>query len=142
MQPRMLLAFFAVTVQCWLVVSLTARTPRSISAELLSSQEASTQSVRVHGVILVQVQDFAFPFVELHEVPLTSSACQSIVAQLFGVSNSSSFGIICKLAETALHPTTFRSLKERLNRISPSTLMVPQTVTNLHLASVLLITTL
>lgn len=66
LQSRMLLASFAVRVQCWLVLNLSARTPRRFSAEPLPSQEASAQPVLLHGVILVQVQGF-----ELQEVPLS-----------------------------------------------------------------------
>ena len=76
--------------------------------QLLSSQLAH-KPVLVHGVIPLQVQDFAFAFVELHEVPV-SLFLQPVEVPLNGsmilwwISCSSQVCIVCKLAKGALCP--------------------------------------
>ena len=61
----------AVTAHWWLMVSLVStRTPRTFSAELLSSWLA--QPVLVSGAAPPRGQNLALPSVELHEVPVSS----------------------------------------------------------------------
>jgi len=69
MHPRMPLAFLATRAHCWLMVNLSStRTPRSLSAELLSSRSAPACTGA--GVFPPQVQDPALALVQLHQVPL------------------------------------------------------------------------
>ena len=55
---------------CWLAFRLPTRTPRSSSATLRSCWVAP-QSVLVHGLIPPLLQDVAFPFAEVPEVPVS-----------------------------------------------------------------------
>jgi len=85
----------------------STRTPRSLSAELLSSQQVCPKPVLMHGVVLPQVQDPAFAFVEPHQVPLCRTL-QLVQVMLSGstafwcIHHSSQFGVISKLAEGTL----------------------------------------
>ena len=64
MQPRRLLATFATRVHCWFIVSLlSTRTPVIL-------YQAAFQPLLMYGVIPPQVQDFAFPFVEINRIPV------------------------------------------------------------------------
>jgi len=69
MHPRIPLAFLAVRAHCWLMVNLSSTsTPRSLSAELLSSKSAPSLYWCLPGVVPPQVQDPALALVELHQV--------------------------------------------------------------------------
>jgi len=71
MQPRTPLAFYITSARCWLMFNLVSiKTPRAFSAKLLPKLD-STQCALVPGAVPPQVQDFAFPFVEFHEVPVS-----------------------------------------------------------------------
>lgn len=63
MHPRMLLAFFAARLHCWLIVNLLTRVPCLFSPELLSGLSSRCASAW---------DDFAFPLVELHRFPTGS----------------------------------------------------------------------
>lgn len=63
MHPRMLLAFFAARLHCWLIVNLLTRVPWLFSPELLSGLSSRCASAW---------DDFAFPLVELHGFPIGS----------------------------------------------------------------------
>ncbi|KAK4831783.1 hypothetical protein QYF61_019096, partial [Mycteria americana] len=83
-------------------------------------QLCSPQHLRVHGVVPPQVQDFALPLVELHEVP-ASPFLQPVQVPLDGsttlwcISHSSQCGVICKLAERQLKwlPVAFQPERAR-----------------------------
>lgn len=72
-------------------------------------QLSSPQYILVHGVVTLQVQDFALLFVELHQFPV-SPLLQSAEVLLDGnmtfwhISDSSQFCVIGKLAEVTLCP--------------------------------------
>ena len=60
---------FAARAHCWLVFNLVStRMPRSFCKAAF--QLVGPQHVLVHGVILLQVQNSAFHFAELHKVPV------------------------------------------------------------------------
>ena len=66
MQPRMLLAFFAATAHLLARGQLADhQEPKALLCRA-ALQLFGPQCVLVHEVIPPQVQDFAFPFVELH----------------------------------------------------------------------------
>ena len=64
-QARMLLAFLATWVHCWLIFSwLSTNFPRSFSAGQHS------KPVALRGVVVTQVQDLALGLVEPHTIGL------------------------------------------------------------------------
>lgn len=70
----MLLAFFATGSQHWLMANmLTTSTLRSFFKNLLSSSFPVRQAAASIGVWgnLSPAQDLAFPFTELHEIPVS-----------------------------------------------------------------------
>jgi len=83
-------------------------TPRAFSAKLFPSW-AAPQYVLVHGVVSPQVQNFALPFVDLHEVPI-SPFLQPLQVLLDGsatpwhISYSLQFCVNGKLAEGTPYP--------------------------------------
>lgn len=105
----------AVPMQCWPVLSLTARTPRSFSAELLSRQEASAQSVLVHRAVELCTSLCSALW---GSILLTPAACPSLVAKLPGAS------LLWYSQQTCWDCSPSHNLQtpQRLNRISPSTL--------------------
>lgn len=99
-------AAFAVRARCWLTVNFgSTRNLRAFSAELLSSQLAS--SLSCPGLFLPRGRSLHFPLLDILRFLLAhcSSPPRSLwkAAQLSGVTNpTSAFCIICPLAEGAL----------------------------------------
>jgi len=69
-QPKMLVAFFAISTHSWIIVSfLLIRTPRSILPSCFSTIYSLT--VWVPGIIPSHGKHLAFPFAELHKAPVS-----------------------------------------------------------------------
>lgn len=87
-KPRMPLAFFAMKAHCWLMFNLVStRKFRSSSTKLLSTA-GQPQCLLEPGVIPPQVQELAFHFAELHEVPLRLVFCLSMFSCLPSVASN------------------------------------------------------
>lgn len=76
-------------------------TQRSFSAKV-AFQMISPKHILVYGVVLLQVDDSALPFVELHEVPISLFLQPAEIlldgsASLWRISQSSPFCIIIRL---------------------------------------------
>jgi len=118
MQPRIQLAFWAVSSDCWVMLSfLSAKTPESFSSGLLSIH--SLPRYICSWIPPTCVQDLALGLVELHEVctgpPLKSIPLDGIPA-FQHVNLTMQLGVIGKLAEGALNPTvhaTDKDVKQR-----------------------------
>jgi len=137
MQPRMLLAFFAVRTHCWLMFNLlSTRTSKSHSAELLSSHLASS----------MHWQNLALPFVKHHEIPLCP-ILQPVQVHLNGstttwcivlCSNSSPSLYHLQICRDALCPiTSFLTKRLNCNSLSISPWGTGQLVTCLQVNFVL-----
>ena len=109
MQPKTLLAFFAARAHCWLMFNFWC--PPGPQGPFLPScfPAGCPHHTLVHGVVLPQVQDLAFPLVELQEVPV-SLFLPPLPMPLNGsttaccINHYSQFCIICRLAEGTLCP--------------------------------------
>ena len=127
----MRLAFMTTRAHWWCAFNwLSTRTPRSFSALLLSQQPVS-----LHVVVLSQMQDFAFAFAKLHEVPVSPFLQDVKVAPngkpfppvYWPVLSASfaalpapcPFGVIRKLVQ--LKVSSSRSLMKVLSRTNPNT---------------------
>lgn len=75
MQPRMLLAFFALRVHRWLTVSLS--TPKSFSAELLSRRSAP-QLYRLHFPPLILKHYLPYFLLSFFTLPSTSNVYHTL----------------------------------------------------------------
>ena len=105
MHPRMLLAFLAMMVHSWIVVScLSTRTTRSYASCSPAGQPLAYTGAWSYSF---PSAGLCFSLVELHKVPL-SPALQSVEADFSGstiiwcISHSSQFYVISELADRAL----------------------------------------
>ncbi|KAK4823973.1 hypothetical protein QYF61_008592 [Mycteria americana] len=107
MQPRIRLAFWAVSAHCQLMSSF------SFTSIPSPSLQGCSQSLHpLAWVALTQVQDLALGLIEPHEVH-KSPLLQLVHVPLDGilslrrVNRTTQLGVICKLAEGALDPTVY-----------------------------------
>ena len=147
MHPRMPLAFLAARAHCWLIVNLSStRTPRFLSAELLSSRSIPSLYWCM-GLFLPRCRTLHLPLLNLIRflsAQLSSlSRCHWMAAQpAWCIYHSSQFCVISKLGEVHSNSSS-RSLMNKLNKTGPSTdPWGTPLVTSLQLDSVPLMTTL
>lgn len=67
------------------------------------------QFIQVHRIIPARVQEFALPFIEFHDVPVSSfpqpvEAPSYVSVIIWCINYDFEFCIICKIADSALHP--------------------------------------
>lgn len=98
MQPYILLATFAAMVDCWLVFNSIVHQDPKVFLYWAVFQKVSPQCVLVHGIISPRGQDFTFPVVELHQIPLCP------VPHLAEVNFSQGF-VISEFSEGSLYLT-------------------------------------
>lgn len=104
--PRMQLAFFAVRICCWLMLSLLSMKTPSFFQQNCSTARLS-QVYIVSRDFLSKMQDLAFFLVEFHRIPV-GPFIQPFQDTLDGstalkhVSCSLRFSVICRTEETAL----------------------------------------
>lgn len=109
MQPRTWLAAFDARAHCWSMSNLLS----TMHPGVLSWRAAGwAQPVQWHWVILSQMQYFVFTFDEIHEVPICSFL-QPVQVLLISIPTHQcykhflQFGVIPKLAKSALYPVVF-----------------------------------
>jgi len=108
MQSRVPLAF-ATRMGCWLLASWSTRTTTAFSDKLVL-QVVGHWTVLLPVVTPLQMQDFAFPFVEFHDIPV-DGFLHHFEVLLIGcnmhngsVNHMSRFCMICKPAAGAICP--------------------------------------
>jgi len=125
MHPRIPLAFLAARGHCWLMVNLSStRTPRSLSAELLSSRSAPSLSWCM-GLFLPRCRTLHLPllsFIRFLCAQLSSlSRFRWMAAQPSGVSTTPPSFVSSANLLRVHFVLLSRSLMNELNKTGPST---------------------